>query len=82
MTFSEQACWIWGGQSASRDQSKGKEGKLFGLSVLETVKLRNGFVTDTESLHEVLKKKFTKQLHVVSDVMDYSSAVEAVFMDY
>jgi hypothetical protein len=40
---------------------KGKEGKLFSLSALDTVKLRNGPVPDTESLSEVLKK-ITEQL--------------------
>jgi hypothetical protein len=45
-----------GGRSVSVNQSKGKEGKIFGISVLDTVKLRNGLVPDTERLTEVLKK--------------------------
>jgi hypothetical protein len=35
-----------GGRSMTWDQSKGKEGKIFGYSVLDTVKLRNGLVPD------------------------------------
>jgi hypothetical protein len=33
-----------GGHIVTGDQSKGKEGKRFGYSVLDTVKLRNGLV--------------------------------------
>jgi hypothetical protein len=36
-----------GGHSVTGDQFKVKEGKLFGYSVLDTVKLRNGLVPDT-----------------------------------
>jgi hypothetical protein len=50
------------GSSVIGDQSKGKEGKLFGYSVLETVKLRNGLVPDPERLPEITKKHFTEQM--------------------
>jgi hypothetical protein len=50
-----------GGRSVSGDQSKGKEGKLFGLSVLDTFKLRNGPVPDPERLPGVFKKHCTEQ---------------------
>jgi hypothetical protein len=42
-------------------QSKGKESKLFGYSVLDTVKLRNGLVPDPECLPDIVKKHFTEQ---------------------
>jgi hypothetical protein len=48
-----------GGRSVTGDQSKGKEGKLFGYSVLYMVKLRNGFVPDPERLPDIMKKHFT-----------------------
>jgi hypothetical protein len=35
-----------GGRSITGDQSNGKEVKLFGYSVLDTVKLRNGLAPD------------------------------------
>jgi hypothetical protein len=41
---------------------KVKEGKIFGVSIMDTFKLRNGFVPDPERLPEVLKKHFTEQL--------------------
>jgi hypothetical protein len=43
-------------------KSKGKEGKLFGYSVLDTVKLRNGLVPDPEHLPDIMKKHFTEQM--------------------
>jgi hypothetical protein len=51
-----------GGRSITGDQSKGKEGKLFGYSVLDTVKLRNGLVPDPESLPDTMKKHFKEQM--------------------
>jgi hypothetical protein len=51
-----------GGRSVTGDQSKGKEGKLFGYSVLDTVKLRNGIVPDPKRLPEIMKKQFTEQM--------------------
>jgi hypothetical protein len=51
-----------GGRSVIRDQSKGKEGKLFGYSVLDTVTLRNGLVPDPKRLPEIMKKHFTYQM--------------------
>jgi hypothetical protein len=51
-----------GKRSVIGDQSKGKEGKLFGYSVLDTVKLRNGLVPDPECLPEIMKKYFTDQM--------------------
>jgi hypothetical protein len=44
------------------DQFKGEEGKLFGYSVLDTVKLRNGLVPDPERLPDIMKKDFTEQM--------------------
>jgi hypothetical protein len=44
------------------DQSKGKEGKLFGYSVFDTVTLRNGLVPDPERLPYIMKKHFTEQM--------------------
>jgi hypothetical protein len=51
-----------GGRSVTRDQSKGKEGNLFGYSVLDTVKLRNGLVPDPERLPDIMNKHFTEQM--------------------
>jgi hypothetical protein len=51
-----------GGRSVTRDQSKGKEGKLFEYSVLDKVKLRNGLVPDPESLPYFIKKHFMEQM--------------------
>jgi hypothetical protein len=51
-----------GGRSLTGDQSKGKEGNLFGYSVLDTVKLRNGLVPDPERLPDVMKKHVTEQM--------------------
>jgi hypothetical protein len=51
-----------GGRSVIGDQSKGKEGKLFGYSVLDTVKLRNGIVPDPERLPDIMEKHFTEQI--------------------
>jgi hypothetical protein len=45
-----------------RDKLKGKEVKLFGYSVLDTVKLRNGFVPDPERLPDIMEKHFTEQM--------------------
>jgi hypothetical protein len=44
------------------DKSKGKEGNLFGYSVLDTVKLRNGLVPYPECLPDIMKKYFTEQV--------------------
>jgi hypothetical protein len=49
-----------GGRSVIVDQSKGKEGKLFGFSVLDTVKLRKGLVPDPERLPDIMKKHFAE----------------------
>jgi hypothetical protein len=51
-----------GGLSVIGDQSKGKEIKLFGNSVLDMVKLRNGLVPDPERLPNIMKKHFTKHM--------------------
>jgi hypothetical protein len=51
-----------GGRSVTGDQSKEKEGKLFGYSVLDTVKLRNCLVPDPERLPDIMKKHFTEQM--------------------
>jgi hypothetical protein len=51
-----------GGRSVIGDQSNGKEGKLFGYSVLDTVKLINGLVPDPERLPDIMKKHFTEQM--------------------
>jgi hypothetical protein len=51
-----------GMRSVTGDQSKEKEGKLFGYSVLDTVKLRNGLVLDPEHLPDIIKKHFTEQM--------------------
>jgi hypothetical protein len=48
-----------GGRSVTGDQPKGKEGKLFGYSVLDTIKLRNGLVPDPKRLPDIMKKHFT-----------------------
>jgi hypothetical protein len=45
-----------GGRSVIGDQSKEKEGKIFGYYVLDTVKLRNGLVPD------IMKKHFTEHM--------------------
>jgi hypothetical protein len=44
------------------DQSKGKEGTLFGYYVLGTVKLRNCLVPDPERLPAINKKHFTEHI--------------------
>jgi hypothetical protein len=51
-----------GGRSVIGDQSKGKEGKLFGYSVLDTVKLINVLVPDPERLPDTMKKHFTENM--------------------
>jgi hypothetical protein len=51
-----------GGRSVIGDQSKGKEGKLFGYSVLDTVKLRNGLVPEPKRILYIMKKHFTDQM--------------------
>jgi hypothetical protein len=51
-----------GGRSAIGYQSKGKEGKLFGYYVLDTVKLRNGLVPVPERLPDIMKKHFTEHM--------------------
>jgi hypothetical protein len=51
-----------GGRSMTGDQSKGKEGKLFGYSVLNTVKLSNNLVPDPDCLPEIMKKHFTEKM--------------------
>jgi hypothetical protein len=45
-----------------RRSVKGKEGKLFGNSVLDKVKLRNGLVPDPEHLPDIMKKHLTEQM--------------------
>jgi hypothetical protein len=44
------------------DQSKVKEGKLFGYSVLDRVKLRNDLVPEPERLPDIMKKHFIEQM--------------------
>jgi hypothetical protein len=51
-----------GRRNVTGDQSKGKEGKLFVYSVLDTIKLRNGLVPDPERLPDIMKKNFTEQM--------------------
>jgi hypothetical protein len=51
-----------GGRIVTGDQSKGKEGKLCGYYILDTVTLRNGLVPDPERLPEVMNKHFTEQM--------------------
>jgi hypothetical protein len=51
-----------GGRSVIVDLSKGKEGKIFGYSVLDTVTLRNGLVPDPERLPDIMKKHFTEHM--------------------
>jgi hypothetical protein len=51
-----------GGRSVIGYQSKGKECKLFGYSVLDTVKLRYGLVPDPERLPDIIKKHCTEQM--------------------
>jgi hypothetical protein len=51
-----------GGRIVIGYQSNGKEGKLFGYSVLDTVTLRNGLVLDSEHLPDTVKKHFTEQM--------------------
>jgi hypothetical protein len=53
-----------GGRSVIGDQSKGKEGNIFGYSVLDTVKLRNGLFPDPERLSDIMKKHFTEHMAV------------------
>jgi hypothetical protein len=50
------------GRSVIGDQLKGKEGKIFGYSVLDTVTLRNGLVPDPEHLPDIMMKHFTQQI--------------------
>jgi hypothetical protein len=51
-----------GGRSVIGDQSKGKEGKLFGYSVLDTIELINGLVLDPERLPDIMKNHFTEKM--------------------
>jgi hypothetical protein len=51
-----------GGRSVMGDQSKSKENKLFGHSVLYMVRLRNVLVPDPEPFPEIMKKHFTEQM--------------------
>jgi hypothetical protein len=51
-----------GGRIVTGDQSKGKEGKLCGYSVLDMDKLRNGLVLDPERLPDTMKKHFTEDM--------------------
>jgi hypothetical protein len=51
-----------GGRSVIGDHSQGKEGEIFGYSVLDTVKLRNGLVPDPERLPDIMKNHFTEQM--------------------
>jgi hypothetical protein len=51
-----------GGCSVTGDQSKEKEGNIFGYSVLDTVKLRNGLIPDPERLPNIMKKHFTEHM--------------------
>jgi hypothetical protein len=51
-----------GGRNVTVDQLKGKEGKIFGYSVLDTVTLIHGLVLDPERLPEIMKKNFTEQM--------------------
>jgi hypothetical protein len=51
-----------GGRIVTGAQSKRKEGKLFGYSVLDTVKLRKCLVPDPERLPDIMKKNFTEQM--------------------
>jgi hypothetical protein len=44
-----------GGRSVTGDQSKGKEGELFGYSVLDMVKLINGLVPNPDRLPDIMK---------------------------
>jgi hypothetical protein len=50
------------GRSVTGYQYKGKEGKIFGYSVLDTVKVRNGLVPDPERLPDIMKKHFTEKM--------------------
>jgi hypothetical protein len=51
-----------GGCSVIGDQSKVREGKIFGYSVLDTDKLINDLVPDPEHLPDIMKKHFTEQM--------------------
>jgi hypothetical protein len=51
-----------GGHIVIGDQSKGKEGKLFGYSFLDTVKLINDLAPHPERLPDIMKKHFTEQM--------------------
>jgi hypothetical protein len=51
-----------GGRSVTGYQSKWQEGKLFGYSVLDTVKLINGLVPDPEGLPYIMKKHSMEQM--------------------
>jgi hypothetical protein len=44
------------------DQSKGKEGKIFGYSVLHTVKLINDLVPEPEHLPYIMKTHCTEHM--------------------
>jgi hypothetical protein len=57
-----------GGRSVTGDQSKGKEGNIFGYSVLDTFPLRNCLVPDPKRLPDILKKHFTEQM---SDFVEF-----------
>jgi hypothetical protein len=60
--ISKASMLVLGGRSAIRDQSKGKEGKLFGYSVLDMVKLINCLIPDPERLPDTTSKHFTEQM--------------------
>jgi hypothetical protein len=51
-----------GGCSVIGDQSKGKEGKIFGYYFLDTVKLRNDLAPDPKRLPDIMNKHFTEQM--------------------
>jgi hypothetical protein len=51
-----------GGRSVTGYQSKGKEGKIFGYSVLDTLTLRNGLFLDPKNLPDITKKHFTEHM--------------------
>jgi hypothetical protein len=48
------------GRSVTGDQSKGKEGNLFGYSVLDTAKFINDLVPYPERLPDIMTKNFTE----------------------
>jgi hypothetical protein len=51
-----------GGSSVIGYQSKVKEGKLFGYSVLDKVRMGNVLVPDPEHIPDIIKKHFTEQM--------------------